>query len=112
MQNGGFVATRRSLSYLPTSWFPLSSATHFRHCIVPSSAARIKEATVDNRHQDALTSFSGWWRSWTLLAGGRDTVDHRRTDSDLDESAHFLIWASELAAPGKGVRGRGGSTLT
>jgi hypothetical protein len=57
---------------------------------------------VDNRHKDALTSFSGWWRSWPLLATGCDAGDRRGTESDLDESAHFVIWAAELVAPGDG----------
>jgi hypothetical protein len=72
----------------------------------PSSAARIKEATVDNRRKDALTSFSGWWRSWPLLAsGGHDAVERPSTESDLDESVDFVIWAAELAAPGDGPTG-------
>lgn len=58
----------------------------------------------DRRKDDAVSCFSGWWRSWPLLsAGGRD-AGRPRTESDLDESAHFLIWAAELAAPGDGAR--------
>lgn len=71
-----------------------------------ASVARIKEATVDNCRKDALTSFSGWWRSWPLLAsGGRDAVDAPSCESDLDESADFAAWAAELAAPGDGFTG-------
>jgi hypothetical protein len=67
------------------------------------SAARIKEAaTVDNRSKHALTCFSGWWRSWPLLASaGRDAADRPGTESDLDESAHFVIWAAELGRTGR-----------
>lgn len=55
----------------------------------------------DRRKDDAVSCFSGWWRSWPQLsAGGRDAARRPRTESDLDESAHFAIWAAELAAPG------------
>jgi hypothetical protein len=61
---------------------------------------------VDSRHKDALAGFSGWWRSWPLLAvPGRDDAGVPRTGSDLDESGHFAIWAAELAAPGDGLAG-------
>ena len=61
---------------------------------------------MDNRRKDdALTCFSGWWRSWPLLAArGREASDCPSTESDLDESAHFVIWAAELTAPGNGFR--------
>jgi hypothetical protein len=53
-----------------------------------------------------VTRVSGWWRSWPLLASGRrDPTDRQSTDSDLDECAHFVIWAAELAAPGDGLTG-------
>jgi hypothetical protein len=84
----------------------MSSQVHLfaLHIVHRSSVARIKEATVDNRN--ALTSFSGWWRSWPLLASGRrDAADRPGTESDLDESAHFAIWSAELAAPGDGLTG-------
>ena len=56
---------------------------------------------MDDRRKDALTCFSGWWRSWPLLASrASDAGDRPRTESDLDDSADFLIWAAELAAPG------------
>jgi hypothetical protein len=72
----------------------------------PSSAARNKEATMDNRRRDALSGFSGWWRSWPLLApSGRGGAESPRTESDLDESGHFAVWAAELAAPGDGLAG-------
>jgi hypothetical protein len=71
-----------------------------------SSAAGIKEASVDSRRRDALTSFSGWWRSWPLLAAGaHDGPDHLDTEPDLDESAHFAAWAAELAMQGGGGAG-------
>ena len=61
---------------------------------------------MDNRHRDALSGFSGWWRSWPLLAAsGRGGTEGRRTGSDLDESCHFTIWAAELAAPDDGLAG-------
>jgi hypothetical protein len=61
---------------------------------------------VDNRRKDdALTCFSGWWRSWPLLAAkGRVGADSPSAGSNLDESADFLIWAAELATPGDGFR--------
>jgi hypothetical protein len=84
----------------------MSSAAHCLYCIVPVPGRPDKEATVDKRNKDALTSFSGWWRSWPLLASaGRDAVNRPSTESDLDESAHFLIWAAELATPGDGSSG-------
>ena len=55
----------------------------------------------DRRKDDALTSFSGWWRSWPLLASeGRS--DSTSPTPNLDESGDFAIWAAELAAPGDG----------
>lgn len=55
---------------------------------------------MDNRHEDALSGFSGWWRSWPLLAApDRAGADRPPTEADLDESGHFAIWATELAAP-------------
>jgi hypothetical protein len=57
---------------------------------------------MDNRSKDALTCFSGWWRSWPLLAcAGRDVVDRPATESERDESAHFAIWAAELGRAGR-----------
>ena len=57
---------------------------------------------MDNRHRDALSGFSGWWRSWPLLAAsGRGGTERPRTESD-----HFTIWAAELAAPDDGLAGR------
>jgi len=57
---------------------------------------------VDSRSKHALACFSGWWRSWPLLASaGRDAVDRPATESDLDESAHFVIWAAELGRIGR-----------
>ncbi len=61
---------------------------------------------MDNRRKDALTCFSGWWRSWPLLAAGRrDAVDRPSIESDPDESVDFVIWAAELTAPGDGFTG-------
>ncbi|HEY7102870.1 MAG TPA: hypothetical protein VH573_14645 [Mycobacteriales bacterium] len=61
---------------------------------------------MDNRRKDALSGFSGWWRGWPLLATGRrEAADRPCTESDLDESGHFAIWAAELAAPGDGLAG-------
>jgi hypothetical protein len=61
---------------------------------------------VDNRRKDdALTCFSGWWRSWPLLAAkDRGGVDGPSAESNIDESADFVIWAAELAAPGDDFR--------
>ena len=57
---------------------------------------------MDSRNKDALTCLSGWWRSWPLLASaGRDAVGRPGTESDLDESAHFVIWAAELGCTGR-----------
>jgi len=60
---------------------------------------------VDNRRKDALTCFSGWWRSWPLLASSGDDADRPSTAPDLDESVDFVIWAAELAAPRDGLTG-------
>jgi hypothetical protein len=61
---------------------------------------------MDNRHREALSGFSGWWRSWPLLtASGRGGAQRPRTGSDLDETGHFTIWAAELAAPNDGLAG-------
>ncbi len=60
---------------------------------------------MDNRHRD-LSGFAGWWRSWPLLtAPVRGGTEGPRTESDLDESGHFAIWAAELAAPDDGLAG-------
>jgi hypothetical protein len=61
---------------------------------------------VDSRNRDALSGFSGWWRSWPLLAAGsRAAAGRPSVEPDLDESAHFAIWAAELAAPDDGLTG-------
>jgi hypothetical protein len=66
---------------------------------------RLEEASVDNRRKDdALTCFSGWWRSWPLLASGdRDDAQCPSAEPNVDESADFMIWAAELGAPGGGL---------
>jgi hypothetical protein len=57
---------------------------------------------VDSRSKGAPTCFSGWWRSWPLLASaGRDAAARRGAEPDLDESAHFVIWAAELGRAGR-----------
>jgi hypothetical protein len=71
----------------------------------PSWRLGFTEATVDDRRAAALT-FSGWWRSWPLLASGPGvTTDRRRTGPDLEESADFVIWAAEIASKGDGSTG-------
>lgn len=61
---------------------------------------------MDNRRKDdALTCFSGWWRSWPLLASGdRDDAQCPSAEPNVDEFPDFVIWAAELAAPGGAIR--------
>ena len=101
-QTGGFVGDHRYLPTFPISWS--SSVLAFVH---RPRSRRLEEASVDNRRKDdALTCFSGWWRSWPLLASGdRDDAQCPSAEPNVDEFPDFVIgplnWPHPAAPSGE-----------